>query len=751
MKKNANGGAAMKRICILMPAITDMLQGELIHSACESAFSHGLDVIILTNATNVFDDFVHNAFSDGEENIFTLLRESQPDGVVFPVQFFHKTALIEQLCNLIEECGIPCVTTGQRLRDFPYAEAPQRTAMSELTEHLITAHSCKRIICLTGPEGNPDAETRLAGVLDAAKQHGIEIPPQNILYGDFWKYSAAVLADRLAVGEIPMPDAVICGNDIMAETLCDRLAENGVSVPQDVIVTGFDGHIQALAHVPSVTTVGGQNRVLGRIAVQMLCAQIGIDANLPAQSMQMIPGASCGCVNAREDSVKTAEQVQIYIRRDYESTYSLEMQNNTGYIADMAEAEHLWSLIGVADGTTHILSDFSGIDLCILPDWEGDFRHPEQYRAEGYPDEMYLALSKRGAEHLQNGIIYPTSDLIPSMSIPHTPALFYVMPLHHVRRVYGYAVFSGQTNPIFRIHPVLVSWLNAFANGLRALQKQHYTEYLREKSERASMYDLMSGLYSKKGILYQLKIRAEQNRRYMLLLMTVRQLMTERSTDTQKALDLQIDAEMMITNALRLILHSDDSAAHLSENVFLLLTPIPASTDLSAFAEQAMIRLETLMKKTQDSIAAPYLPAMIYQAAEITDYSELFLMQQLEMLVQKASASPQKIDYTQQLTWLRREIFSSPQSDWNEDTAARMLCISRSYLQKMYKQQFSVTFIDDVINARLLKAKLLLTTTNLRIHEIAEQCGYNNPTHFMRQFRSKTGMTAAEYRISAGK
>ena len=80
-----------------------------------------------------------------------------------------------------------------------------------------------------------------------------------------------------------------------------------------------------------------------------------------------------------------------------------------------------------------------------------------------------------------------------------------------------------------------------------------------------------------------------------------------------------------------------------------------------------------------------------------------------------------------------------------------MLCISRSYLQKMYKQQFSVTFIDDVINARLLKAKLLLTTTNLRIHEIAEQCGYNNPTHFMRQFRSKTGMTAAEYRKKEGK
>ena len=234
----------------------------------------------------------------------------------------------------------------------------------------------------------------------------------------------------------------------------------------------------------------------------------------------------------------------------------------------------------------------------------------------------------------------------------------------------------------------------------------------------------------------------------MLLLMTVRQLVTERSTDTRQTLDLQVDAEMMIINARRLMLHSDDAAAHLSENVFLLLTPIPTSTDVSAFAEQMTMRLETLIKKTQDSIAAPYLPAMIYYAAEITDFTEDFLSRQIGILLQKASASPQKTDYTEQLSRLRREIFNTPQSDWSVDTVAGALCISRSYLQKMYKQQFGMTFIDDVINARLLKAKLLLTTTNLRIHEIAEQCGYNNPTHFMRQFRSKVGMTAAAYRES---
>ena len=44
------------------------------------------------------------------------------------------------------------------------------------------------------------------------------------------------------------------------------------------------------------------------------------------------------------------------------------------------------------------------------------------------------------------------------------------------------------------------------------------------------------------------------------------------------------------------------------------------------------------------------------------------------------------------------------------------------------------------------KAVTLLTTTDLRIGEIAEQCGYRHATHFMRQFKAQMGVTPSEYR-----
>ena len=54
--------------------------------------------------------------------------------------------------------------------------------------------------------------------------------------------------------------------------------------------------------------------------------------------------------------------------------------------------------------------------------------------------------------------------------------------------------------------------------------------------------------------------------------------------------------------------------------------------------------------------------------------------------------------------------------------------------------------MDDVITARISKAKSLLLHTDLRIHEIALQCGYQNESHFMRQFKVKCGVTAMQYR-----
>ena len=104
------------------------------------------------------------------------------------------------------------------------------------------------------------------------------------------------------------------------------------------------------------------------------------------------------------------------------------------------------------------------------------------------------------------------------------------------------------------------------------------------------------------------------------------------------------------------------------------------------------------------------------------------------------------MDYKEQIYRLRRNIISNPQLEWDIQQVADKMCISRSHLQRLYKQLFSISIKDDIISARIKRAMQLLSHTDMRVQEIALQCGYHNENHFMRQFKEKTGITASHYR-----
>jgi AraC-type DNA-binding domain-containing proteins len=96
---------------------------------------------------------------------------------------------------------------------------------------------------------------------------------------------------------------------------------------------------------------------------------------------------------------------------------------------------------------------------------------------------------------------------------------------------------------------------------------------------------------------------------------------------------------------------------------------------------------------------------------------------------------------------LRGEIYSNPHINWSIPQMALKCHLSKTYFQAVYKKTFGVTCMTDVISARCLLAKRLLLDTNYKVYQVAELCGYNNPVHFMRQFKEKNGVTPYEYRM----
>lgn len=109
------------------------------------------------------------------------------------------------------------------------------------------------------------------------------------------------------------------------------------------------------------------------------------------------------------------------------------------------------------------------------------------------------------------------------------------------------------------------------------------------------------------------------------------------------------------------------------------------------------------------------------------------------------------ISLYEKLNLLRADIYNMPQLDWNVTDMARQLSISVSYFQHIYKRAFGISVMNDVIISRIEQGKILLAGTDLPVRTVAERCGYEYDIYFMRQFKSKVGMTALQYRKQAGK
>ena len=95
---------------------------------------------------------------------------------------------------------------------------------------------------------------------------------------------------------------------------------------------------------------------------------------------------------------------------------------------------------------------------------------------------------------------------------------------------------------------------------------------------------------------------------------------------------------------------------------------------------------------------------------------------------------------------LRTEIYDKPENDWNISFLASKVNLSESYFQSVYKQIFGHPAIADVISARIEKAKSFLATTDYAVGHISNLCGYENESHFSRQFKKHVGMSPGEYR-----
>lgn len=176
----------------------------------------------------------------------------------------------EQLVALRAK-GFPFVVVDPRTappRDIAAVSAAHFAGARAMTAHLV-ALGHRRIGVIAGPHNWLAGEARLAGHTSALADAGVLPDPKLTRAGEPTTTFGYDAATRLLNGE-KRPTALVCFNDKAAVGALAAAVEQGLRVPDDLSIGGFDDIDLAQATSPMLTTVRQPLEEMGRMAVSLL-------------------------------------------------------------------------------------------------------------------------------------------------------------------------------------------------------------------------------------------------------------------------------------------------------------------------------------------------------------------------------------------------------------------------------------------------------------------------------------------------
>ena len=136
------------------------------------------------------------------------------------------------------------------------------------TKHLID-QGCRRIALVTSDMKRNVYSQRYEGYKTALADHGIHFDKNLVLINDLSE-KAGIQAANQIIQMDPLPDGAFITNDFVAAVCIRVLKQNGISVPGDIAVVGFNNDAIGTLIDPELTTINYPGNDIGEIAAKNL-------------------------------------------------------------------------------------------------------------------------------------------------------------------------------------------------------------------------------------------------------------------------------------------------------------------------------------------------------------------------------------------------------------------------------------------------------------------------------------------------
>lgn len=227
---------------------------KIIHGISDYVYSRDYDLMICTN-----------------KSCKKFMDPSLTCGAIMLDQKCKNSVLIDKANE-----GYPIVSLD-RIIDVPNIKSVvvnNYNAMSELIQGLIDKGY--RDFGYVAGIDTLDNQERYKAVRDVLKKNGIIFRRENYFIGDYSEKSGYQSARLMLLAE-NVPEVLVCANDNMAIGAIQALKQEGLKIPEDIAVTGFDG--TEMAGFMGLTTVDIPDYERGYLAAQFLLQNIAGNQN----------------------------------------------------------------------------------------------------------------------------------------------------------------------------------------------------------------------------------------------------------------------------------------------------------------------------------------------------------------------------------------------------------------------------------------------------------------------------------------
>ncbi len=487
-----------RTIAVYMPHIYAESNAALRKAIEAAGRTRGYRLVFFTcfgdNSTMDVQELTNQKYDEGERAIFRLSNLDVIDGIIFLYDSFAHSQYDEIRDLVRNRCKIPVVNfrTPMEVPGVHQIFVDDKTSFAGVIQHFIDVHHTERIDLVTGPRDNPHSLYRLNTYKEVLEKNNIPFDERRVHWGNFWKNCGEDIVQEMMHSQTGLPQTIICANDYMAISVIEALKKEGIMVPDQVLVSGYDDLEEGKYNHPSLTTVSQPVRAMGECAIEILekvwaGEEVEEEIYLPEE---IVFRQSCGCAKAEDFNLAYSnilyEKLDKMCYLETAATTMITLMSNTSTMEESLDQLACYALHD---------NGFKSFALCLADHWEKQLPLPEV----GYGKSDCMVTMVMGLYHGERmeKERFPICQLLPK-AFARDEDPVYIMPVHYLQYYMGYAVVQLDYDVPYNVN--IKSWFLHLDSMLENIRMRERLGQVVSELRDLYVRDTLTGLYNRRGL-----------------------------------------------------------------------------------------------------------------------------------------------------------------------------------------------------------------------------------------------------------